>query len=76
MNIQKVLFNEGKQGFALHEITSPKFTGRCSAWYSCAGKLQDCEWVRRDGVQRMIPVGTPMYRYLESLGLIWKGKAK
>jgi hypothetical protein len=75
MKIQKVTFEGGvfpTKSFALHKVTSPYFTGHCSAWYSCAGKLQDCEWIRRDGVHRMIPIGTPMYRYLESLGPIWK----
>jgi hypothetical protein len=72
MKIQKVLFNEGKQGFALHGITSPKFTGKCSAWYWSNGKMHGCEWIRRDGQSRLIPMLTPMYRYLESLGPIWK----
>jgi hypothetical protein len=75
MKIQKVTFNGGifaKGSFALHKITSPYFTGKCSAWYFADGSLQDCEWIRVDGVHRMIPLGTPMYRYLESLGPIWK----
>ena len=74
MKIQKVTFNGGAfqpNSFVLHQITG-KFTGHCSAWYSADGKLEDCEWIRRDGVHRMIPLGTPMYRYLESLGPIWK----
>jgi ribosomal protein L36 len=78
MKIQKVTFPAGGilGRFALHKVTSPYFTGHCSAWFDAKGKLQDCEWIRRDGVHRIIPVGTPMYRYLESLGPIWKGKAK
>jgi len=79
MKIQKVTFEGGvfpTKSFALHKITSPYFTGKCSAWYDAKGKLQDCEWIRRDGVHRIIPVGTPMYRYLESLGPIWKGDSK
>jgi hypothetical protein len=71
MKIQKVLFNEGKQGFALHKITSPYFTGRCSAYYWSNGKMHDCEWIRRDGQHRRIPITSPMYRYLESLGPVW-----
>ena len=76
MKIQKVTFPQGgifaKGSFALHKVTSPYFTGHCSAWFSPQGKLEDCEWIRRDGVRRIIPLGTPMYRYLESLGPIWK----
>ena len=75
MKIQKVTFPQGgifaKGSFALHKITG-KFSGHCSAWYSADGKLEDCEWIRRDGVRRIIPLGTPMYRFLESLGPIWK----
>jgi hypothetical protein len=71
MSIQKVLFNEGRQGFALHKITSTYFTGRCSAYYWSNGKMHDCEWIRRDGQHRRIPITSPMYRYLESLGPIW-----
>ena len=59
-------------GFSLQKITSDRFTGRCSAWYDNNGKMIDCEWIRRDGVARLIRKGTPMYRYLESLGPIWK----
>jgi hypothetical protein len=72
--IQKVIFQGGifsRGGFALHKITG-KFSGKCSAWFSPDGKLEDCEWIRRDGVYRSIPPHTPMFRYLESLGPIWK----
>ena len=72
--IQKVTFNGGifsRGGFALHKVTG-KFSGHCSAWYSAAGKLEDCEWIRRDGIHRMIPIGSPMFRFLESLGPVWK----
>ena len=74
MKIQKVIFEGGifsRGGFALHKVTG-KFSGHCSAWFSPQGKLEDCEWIRVDGVHRRIPLGTPMYRYLESLGPIWK----
>jgi hypothetical protein len=78
MKIQKVIFPGGvffAKSFALHKITG-KFSGHCSAWFTSEGKMYDCEWIRRDGVHRRIPLGTPMYRYLESLGPIWKGGAK
>jgi hypothetical protein len=73
MKIQKVTFPAGGilGRFALHKVTG-KFSGHCSAWFTGEGKIYDCEWIRRDGVHRIIPVGTPMYRYLESLGPIWK----
>jgi hypothetical protein len=77
--IQKIEMGGGifpPLGFILHKVTSPQFTGKCSAWFDADGKLTDCEWIRRDGVHRIIPVGTPMYRYLESLGPIWKGDSK
>jgi hypothetical protein len=72
--IQKVIFEGGifsRGGFALHKIKG-KFSGHCSAWFSPQGKLEDCEWIRRDGVYRSIPPHSPMFRYLESLGPIWK----
>jgi hypothetical protein len=75
MKIQKSIFEAGgifpKGGFVLHKITSPKFTGKCSAWYQADGTLDDCEWIRRDGTRRLIPPNSPMRRHLESLGLIW-----
>jgi hypothetical protein len=74
MKIQKVIFDGGifsRGGFALHKITG-KFSGHCSAWFSPQGKLEDCEWIRRDGVSRPIREGSPMFLYLESLGTIWK----
>ena len=74
MKIQKVTFPGGvffAKSFALHKITG-KFSGHCSAWYTSEGKMYDCEWIRVDGVHRRIPLGTPMYRFLESLGPIWK----
>ena len=70
--MNKVLFNEGKQGFVLHGIKSPKFTGKCSAWFTSEGKIYDCEWTRRDGRVCLIPRYKPMWNYLESLGPIWK----
>ena len=78
MKIQKVTFNGGcfqPNSFALHQITG-KFSGHCSAWYFADGTLTDSEWIRKDGTRRLIPLGTPMYRYLESLGPIWKEGAK
>ena len=84
--IQKVTFPQGGS-FALHKITGklgfelgfaprPRFSGYCSAWFTSEGKMYDCEWIRRDGVHRSIPIGSPMYRFLESLGPIWKGGEK
>ena len=76
--IQKLIFPGGifsPGSFALHKITG-KFSGKCSAWFTSEGKMYDCEWIRKDGVHRRIPIGTPMYRLLESLGPIWKGGAK
>lgn len=76
MKIQKTIFENGgifpKNGFVLHNITSPQFTGRCSAWYFPDGTLDDCEWIRRDGTHRIIPQRTPMRKYLELVGQIWK----
>jgi hypothetical protein len=66
MKIQKEYF---EHGFALHKVRSPKFTGHCSAWYFLDGKMVDARWTRRDGQERLIPIGTPMWRYLESFGL-------
>lgn len=74
MKIQKISFDGGifePNSFVLHKITG-KFSGHCSAWYSADGKLEECYWIRRDGQSRLIPIGTPMYRFLESLGPIWK----
>jgi hypothetical protein len=73
--IQKIEMGGGifpPLGFVLHKITSSQFTGKCSAWFDAAGKLTDCEWIRRDGVSRPIREGSPMFLYLESLGPIWK----
>jgi len=74
MKIQKVTFTGGifePQSFAIHKITG-KFKGKCSAWYSSAGELTDCEWIRPDGQTRVIPPHKPMWNYLKSLGSIWK----
>ena len=74
MKIQKVIFDGGiffPGSFVLHKITG-KFSGHCSAWYSVDGTLTDSEWIRKDGTRRLIPLGTPMYRLLESLGPVWK----
>lgn len=76
--IQKVTFPGGAffaKSFALHKVTG-KFSGHCSAFFTSDGKMYDCEWIRVDGVHRRIPIGTPMYRLLESLGPIWKGGEK
>jgi hypothetical protein len=76
--IQKVTFPGGvffAKSFALHKVTG-KFSGHCSAWFTSDGKMYDCEWIRLDGVHRRIPIGTPMYKFLESLGPIWKGGEK
>jgi hypothetical protein len=74
MKIQKLTFS-GEifplGSFVLYQITGD-FSGHCSAWYDSDGKMTDCEWIRKDGTRRLIPLGTPMYRYLESLGPVWK----
>ena len=72
--IQKLIFPGGifsPGSFVLHKITG-KFSGKCSAWFDSEGKMTDCELIRKDGTRRLIPLGTPIYRFLESLGPIWK----
>lgn len=75
MKIEKLTFS-GEifplGSFVLYQITGD-FEGYCSAWYSDDGILTDSEWIRKDGNRRLIPLGSPMYLYLESLGPIWKG---
>lgn len=58
--------------FVLHDITSPCWTGKCSAWYWSDGILHDAEWIRRDGQRRNLPRYKAMWRELERLGKVWK----
>lgn len=74
MKIQKQTFDGGifePGSFVLHKITG-KFSGKCSAWFLPDGTITDAEWIRRDGQTRNIPRNSPMFRYCESLGPIWK----
>jgi hypothetical protein len=74
--IQKQIFDGGvfiPGSFVLHKITG-RFTGHCSAWYSPEGTLEDCEQILRDGRVRSIRPNKPLWRKLEKIGLLYKGK--
>jgi hypothetical protein len=73
--MRKVTFDGGvfaPKSFALHQITSHAWSGRCSAWYFADGTLDDAEWIRCDGQVRNIPRFKPMWRELERIGKVWK----
>jgi len=73
--MQKVIFDGGvfaPKSFALHMITSPLWSGRCSAWYLADGTLTDAEHIRVDYQTRNVRHGKAMWNELERIGRAWK----
>jgi len=73
--MQKVTFDGGvfaPKSFALHGITSPLWSGICSAWYLADGTLTDAEHIRIDHQTRNVRHGKAMWKELERIGKVWK----
>jgi hypothetical protein len=73
--MQKVTFNGGvfaPKSFALHRITSPLWSGQCSAWYLADGTLIEAEHIRMDHQRRNVRHGKAMWKALERIGKAWR----